>query len=143
MRLSISEILKLVSKHKSTEAKVEELRKHANPTLTTILKYALDPTIKWALPEGAPPYKPNEFPDQHGVLYAETRRLYLFLEGGNPNLSKLRRETLFIQLLENVDPEDAKLLIAAKDKTVPYKNINLKVVTQAFPGLIAEGEEVK
>lgn len=143
MRLSISEILKLASKNKSTDKKVEVLRQYASPTLTTVLKYALDPTIKWALPEGAPPYKPNVYPDQHGVLYAETRRLYLFIEGGNPNLTKWKRENLFIQFLENIDPEDAKLMIAVKDKTLPYKGINIKVVNEAFPGLITEGEEVK
>jgi hypothetical protein len=71
-------------------------------------------------------------------LFAEIRRLYLFLKGGNPNLTKLRRETLFIELLESVHPSDAKILIAIKDKKLPYKGLTAKLVKEAFPGLIEE-----
>lgn len=139
MKLGVAEILKLAAETKGTEQKIELLRKHFNPTLGTILRYALDPAVKWDLPEGDPPYKKNEYPDQQGVLYSEARRLYLFIEGGNPNLSALRRETLFIQLLENVDPEDAKVLLAAKDKKLPYKGLTAKLINQAYPGLLPEG----
>jgi hypothetical protein len=72
---------------------------------------------------------------------AETRRLYLFLKGGNPNITKLRREALYIELLESVHPEDAKMLIAAKSKKLPYKGINAKLVKEAFPGLLTELEQ--
>jgi hypothetical protein len=59
----------------------------------------------------------------------------LFVEGGNPNLTNLRRETLFIQLLESVDPNDAKLLLAMKDKKSAFSGINKTIVRQAFPDL--------
>jgi len=74
--------------------------------------------------------------DQHHRLFTEARKLYLFVEGGSPNLKQLRRETLFVELLETVDPEDAKLLLAIKDKTLPYPGVTLDIVNQAFPGLI-------
>jgi hypothetical protein len=70
------------------------------------------------------------------MLYTEIRRLYLFVEGGNPNLSKLRREMLYIQLLESVDPNDAKLLNYVKDKKLPFRGITAKIVNQAFPNLL-------
>lgn len=140
MKLGVAEILKLAAETKGTEQKIEVLRKHYNPTLGTILKYALDPSVKWDLPEGDPPYKQNEYPDQQGVLYTEARRLYLFLEGGNNNLTKLRRETLFIQFLENLDPQDAKVILAAKDKKLPFKGLTLKLIEQAYPGLLPKGE---
>jgi len=88
------------------------------------------------LPEGAPPYKPCEFLDQEGRLYTEARKLYLFIEGGNPNLNKVKREMLFIQLIESLDQRDAELLIAIKDKMLPYKNITEKIVRAAFPDLL-------
>ncbi len=64
--------------------------------------------------------------------------MYLFLEGGNDNLTPLRREQLFISLLESIDKEDAKLMLAAKDKKIPYKGITTKLVNTAFPGLISQ-----
>ena len=100
-----------------------------------IFKYIYDPQIKWLLPEGDPPYKPCEFLDIEGRFLAELRKIYLFVEGGNPNLTNLRRETLFIQMLESIDPNDAKLLLAMKDKKSAFSGINKTIVRQAFPEL--------
>lgn len=136
MKLGVAEILKKASEIKDQDARVEWLRVNGNPAVQTVLRYALDPNIVWQLPEGSPPYKLNELVDQQSRLYSEIRKLYLFIEGGNPNLKPLRREQLFIELLEVVDPEDAKLLLAAKDKTIPYPGITRQVVQKAFPGLV-------
>jgi hypothetical protein len=70
-------------------------------------------------------------------LYQEQRRLYLFIAGGHPDLSQLRRETLFIQVLESIPPEEAELLLAVKDKKLPYKGITKEIVQEAFPGLLS------
>ena len=89
-------------------------------------------------PEGNPPYKENQFDDCQPMLYQEVRRMYLFVEGGNDNITKLKREQLFIGLLESLDRDDAKLLCAVKDKKLPYKGITPQIVKDAFPGLIQE-----
>jgi len=136
MKIGVAEILKKASEIKDDAARVEWLRVNGNPSVQTILRYAYDPKIVWQLPQGAPPYKPNDLVDQHHRLYTELRKLYLFIEGGNPNLKPLRREQLFIELLEVVDPEDAKLLLAVKEKTIPYPGITKQVVQKAFPGLV-------
>jgi hypothetical protein len=138
MRLGIAEILEKVSIEPKRELKIEMLRKHDSSAMRTVLKYALDPEVKWALPEGTPPYKPCDYLDQENMLYSEARRLYLFIEGGNPNLNTLKRETLFIQLLESVAPADAKLICAAKEKKLPYKGLTIKLINEAYPGLINE-----
>lgn len=138
MRLGIFQVLEKTVEFKSPEDKINFLRANASPALHQILKYTLDPSIVWDLPEGAPPYKPCIYPAQEMRLFAESRRLYLFVKGGNPNLTKLKREALYIELLESIHPEDAKLLIAAKDKKIPYKGITLKLIKDAFPGLIEE-----
>jgi hypothetical protein len=140
MKYSISELLQQCSKLSSTKDKVAFLQANDCEPLRAILFYALDPRARWALPVGAPPYKPCEFPDQHGRLYTEARKLYMFIEGGNPNLHPMKREQLFIRLLESIDPDDAKLLCSVKDKKIPYKGINKAVVNAAFPGLIQEKE---
>lgn len=138
MRLALFQVLQQTSEQSGTAAKVEFLHKHDSNALRMILKYALDPNIKWDLPDTDPPYKPCDYPGIETRLIAEARRLYLFLEGGNPNLKKIKRESLYIELLESIHPEDAKLLNAVKNKKIPYKGVNVKLINEAFPGLIEE-----
>ena len=101
-KLPISVIIETAAAFKKIEERAEFLRKHDSTALQTVLKYGLDPKIKWALPEGAPPYKECQALDIEGMLYSEARRLYLFVEGGNQNLTKLKREMLFINMLESL-----------------------------------------
>jgi hypothetical protein len=138
MRLPlVSSILKDASEIKSKKDRVKFLRSHhPNKVMLQLLKYAFDPKIKFALPEGNPPYSPCGVLDNEAGLYQEARRLYLFIEGGHPDLTQLRRETLFIQVLESIPPAEAELLLAVKDKNLPYKGINLLIVREAFPGLV-------
>lgn len=138
MKLGIAEILENASKLKSRKDKIEYLQKNQSVPLKMVLQYALDPNIEWILPEGAPPYKPNDLVDQESVLYAEARRLKNWLRGVNPNFEKqeLRNQSQFINLLESIDPKDAKLLLAAKEKKIPYSGITYKLVKEAFPEIL-------
>jgi hypothetical protein len=136
MKLSLSEILRNASELETKQERVDYLRRNDSPALRALLKYAYDDKVKFLLPEGEPPYKPNTLPDQEGILYSELRRMYLFIEGGNPNLKAVRREYLFVQLLETVDQHDARLLIGVKDKKLPHKNITKKFVQEVYPGLL-------
>lgn len=143
MRLSISEILKKTQELKAREEKIAWLRKNDGVTLRTVLKYMYDPSIKCLLPPGMPPYKPSQFPDSQGVLYAETKRLRIFYEGnGYDNLNQLKREALFIGLLENLDAEDSKLVVDMKDKK-SYKGITKRTVREAFPDLLPPETETE
>lgn len=137
MRLGIYEILENASKLSKKQEKIDYLRANFNPTLGLILQYAFDPNIKWLLPAGKVPYKPS-IHDERGVLYREAKKLYLFVEGGNPNLKQTRREFLFIQLMETLDPNDAKLLESIKDKKLPYKGMTKALIKEAYPGLIPD-----
>lgn len=138
MRLALFQVLQQASEQSGTAGKVEFLRKNDSGPLRMILKYALDPNIEWDLPDSDPPFKPCVYPGQETRLISEARRLYLFIKGGNPNLNKVRREALFIELLESIHPEDATLLNAVKNKKIPYKGITSKLINEAFPGLLEE-----
>lgn len=137
-RKSLSWILKFTGRLEDDAEKVKCLQQNDNTAIRTILKFALDPNIEWVLPEGEPPYTPCEFPHQENMLYQECKRLYLFVKGGNDNLVPLRRERMFVEILESIDPEDAKLLLSIKEKKLPKdaENITVKVVQQAYPGLL-------
>ena len=141
MKKSVAEILEEVAAQSKREDKIAKLRENANNAVfMKILQWTFDERIKFQLPPGEVPYNPTKYLDQEGNLYGEARRLYLFVEGGNPNLSQLRRESLFIQLMETLSPKEAKLLEAVKDKKMPYKGITEKLVQEAFPGLINEAQ---
>lgn len=133
MKKALSEILLETSKLKTKKQKIEYLRANTNPSLNKIIQMTYDET-EFDLPPGAPPYKPSDF-DEPGNLYAEVRRLYLFTKGGNPNLSPLKREMLFIQVLEFVSASDAELLIGMKDKKLPYKGLTQLFMREALPEL--------
>lgn len=136
MRKTVYETINDIAKLPTKKDRVEALQQDNNPTIKTILKYCFDPSVKWLLPKGEVPYKPNKNSDQRNMLYSRARELYLFVEGGNPNLRQMRREELFINLLESIDEKDAELICAIKDKEMPMKGYTLKVVMDAFPDLI-------
>lgn len=138
MKLSVSEILRKASNAPTDQQRATWLRQNDSQALRVVLTGAFSPHVKWMLPEGEPPYKPCDLVDQHHRLYTEARKMYLFVEGGNPNLTQTRREALFIELIESLDPEDAKLIIAIKDRNMPYPNITKQIANLTFPGLIPE-----
>lgn len=116
--------------------RVTALQQNDTEAMRTVLQYCFHDGIKWLLPEGEVPYTPNQNEDQRNMFFSQVRTLYLYVEGGNPNLKQLRREQLFIALLESIDPEDAKLVVSIKDKKLPYKGIKKEMVQEAFPGLV-------
>lgn len=136
MKLGVAEILEKTSGMTSRSDRIRMLQENNSVALQTVLRGAFDPTIKWLLPEGKPPYKPNDLVDQEHIFYHECRKMYLFVEGGNPDLKQLRREALFVQLLETVSANDAKLLLAIKDKHLPYPGVTPDIIKEAFPGLL-------
>ena len=139
---SVSKVLSNINDLKDKNKIIEALKVNSHPVLLNIIKYTLDPNVKFLLPEGDPPYKPNMY-DEPKALLSEASKIYLFIEGGNPNLKQIRREQIFIQMLETVSAQDALLLLAMKDKKLPYKNITPKIINEAFPGLILQDEQVK
>ena len=138
MNLGISEIFAKINNEPDENQRKNMLASlRNNQGIITILKLAYDPEIKFNLPEGDPPYKPCGFVDQQGMLYNNIRRLYLFWGNGNPGITPTKRQALFISMLEALDPDDAKLVLAMKSKRLPYKNITPALVGEVFPGLLS------
>ena len=130
------EVLSKLSKIKSKKEKVAYLKQHNTDSLRMIIKASFDPKIKWLLPPGEVPYTPNDAPEgtEHSDLAYEARKLYHFIEGGNANLKQNQRESMFIRLLESLHPDEADIVIAAKDKILhqKYKGLSKNVVMEAF-----------
>ena len=136
MILSLSEIVNKAAELKAVQEKIDWLRKNDSQPLRTILKYTYDKNVKFLIPNTPPPWKKNSYIGVEGMLLKEARRLRIFVEGGGyDNLNQVKRENLFISLLEDVDNNDAELLckmIAQK----PLAGLTRNVIVQAFPGLI-------
>lgn len=134
-RKPLSWILEFTSKLPNELEQIKCLQANDNSAIRTVLRFCLDANIVTALPVGPSPYKSCDFSNMEGMLYSEARRLYLFVEGGNPNLKVLKRESMWIELLQSIHPEDAKMLDKMKDKEFPYPGLTGETVLKAFPGL--------
>ena len=131
-----SEILDKVSKKKTKKEKVALLQRYNSDALRMVIKSSFDPKIEWQLPEGGVPYMANDAPEgtEHTMLVSEARKLFHFIKGGNPTLHQNKRESMFVQMLEGLQEQEAELLIAAKDKKLHqvYKGLSKNVVMEAF-----------
>ena len=136
IRDSIADILNAAAKEKSVTAKAEKLLSRDSVPLRGVLRLIYDEDIEFMVPESKPPYKENDLTDLDTMLYREARRLRIFFKGGGyDNLSQMRRETLFIQLLEDLDPADAKILSENMISHTPIKGLTRKTVEAAYPEL--------
>ena len=135
----LNEILDYVDSQKTKAKKVQALQEYRDDSLTAILIWNFDDRVQSAIPEGQVPYKENEVPvgTDHTSLRREWKNLYHFIKGGNDELSSLRRETMFIQMLEGLHPEEAKIICLVKDKNLTEKyKVTRELVAEAFPDIV-------
>ena len=134
----MNEIFDLVSEQKTDAKKVAILQEYECDILKSLFIWNFDDSVISLLPEGKVPYKPNENPlgSDHSSLRREQRNLYLFVKGGNDSISTIRRETIFIQMLEGLHPKEADIVIAVKDKGLEdMYDVSFEVVEEAYPDI--------
>jgi hypothetical protein len=162
----IFEILNLASKQRTNAKKVEVLKKYEHPSLKAVFIWNFDETVISMLPEGDVPYasvgeqnsfsgtisgkitdavsKMNELNttslganDQgRSSIRKEYERFYNFIKGGNDGLSSLRRETMFINVLQGLHPLEAEIVCLCKDKKLQTKyKITKEIVSEAYPDI--------
>jgi len=138
-RLLISEILRKVSNAKTKAEKIKLLQTNNSQALRSLLIWNFDESVISMIPEGEVPYTPNDAPvgTDHTRLESEYRGFYRFVKGGQDSLKSLKRESMFVQLLEGLSAEEAELLCLVKDGnlTSKYKRITKAVITEAFPAI--------
>ena len=166
----IFEILNAASKQRSNVKKAEVLQKYSHPALKSLFIWNFDETITSALPPGDVPYaavdemdsfkgtlseKITDAVEKMGELGSnslgsqdqgrssirkEYTKFYNFIKGGNDGLSSLRRETMFINILQGLHPLEAEIICLVKDKNLETKyKITKEVVSQAYPDIIWGG----
>ena len=138
MKLMISEILQKAHNAKTKTEKIKILQENNSQTLRSLFIWNFDESVQSVLPEGEVPYTPNPAPvgTEHTRLETEGRKLYYFVKGGADNIPMIRRESMFIQMLEGLHPDEAEILCLVKDKALHKKyRITKNVVTEAFPSI--------
>jgi hypothetical protein len=160
----VFEILELASKQRSNAKKVEVLKTYEHDSLKCVFIWNFDETVVSLLPEGDVPYaNADEQSVYSGTLSENLKReaeggasatgqdlsgrgrtslrrefqnLYHYVKGGNDTLSTIRREMMFINLLQGLHPSEAEVLILTKDKKLTDKyKISHEVVKEAYPDI--------
>ena len=138
--VNVVETLEMVGKAKTREEKKQILLDRENFATKAILQLNYHPDVKWKIPKGAPPYTPSDN-QADASLHFEVKKLDYYVDPSPHNIPMLRRESMFVQLLERLDPKDAKLIIAMKDKKITYKGLSYKLVKDTWPDLLPDVEE--
>ena len=160
------EVLNLASKQRTNAKKIEVLKKYEHDSLKAIFIWNFDESVISMLPDGEVPYasvgeqnsfsgtisgKINDAVNKMGELDTtslgandqgrssirkEYQRFYNFIRGGNDGLSSLRRETMFINMLQGLHPLEAEIVILIKDKKLETKyKITKSIVSEAYPDI--------
>lgn len=119
------------------EARKAKLKEYgAIAPLSFLLAMNFDSTVIFALPSGMPPYNRNEadHPDLYAPLSTCIRRIMLCL-ASDTRQPKSKKENVFIQMLEGINPKEADVLIFAKDKALQelYPWLTPELVKEVFP----------
>lgn len=144
-KIGLGEHIKRIQSKKAPNAVKKELADAIarEPLLIKVLEFTYHPGVQTSLPEGMPPFKKAaKHEDLQGRLYSEWRTMRIYCKGaGYDHLHPNKRESLFISLLESIDPDDADLLEMVKNKKIPY--ITHEMVSElldSVPAPVAEGE---
>ena len=166
----IFEVLNLVSKQRTNIKKVEVLQKYNDPSLRAIFIWNFDESVTSSLPPGIVPYSSvgeqgsfsgtlsEKIDDAVGKMSEigsnslgsqdqgfssirkEYSKFYNFIKGGNDSLSSLRRETMFINVLQGLHPLESEILCLVKDKKLETKyKITKEIISQAYPEIVWGG----
>jgi len=139
--VSIAEILDKASKLKTKQEKVDWLRQNNSLTLRNILILTYDKNKKLLLPDSEPPYTPSEAHENQGMLLNQSRKLRYFVEGFSPpDVNQIKREQIFIEMLESVHRDDAKVLVQMV-KRKPFKGVTKSIINEAFGEIISDEQK--
>lgn len=139
--LLVSEMLDLVEKAETKEQKKAILLQNkSSHALLYSLALNYDPNVVFHLPEGTPPFK-RETGKPIGYhqtsIQNELKRFYIWADP-NVQLPKLKKEGLFMEMLEGMHYTEADIICAAKDGrlTTIYKTVTEDLVRETFPKLL-------
>ena len=117
---------------------------HLMPNVALVLRFTYDTRFTFDLPDGSPPYRKLDMPENWGYnrLPKELRKFKYFFYYETPGLNRIKREQIFIEMLESLSEEEAQLVLMMKDRKLKYKGLTNKFVRDTLPEIFA-GEVVE
>ena len=137
-RMELFEILNKIEMEKTKEKRVEGIRHFSRtyPSFNDYLRCLLDDRIIFDLPEGRPPFTPSHEVHHPTTWHKQHMRLGYFVKGGR-EVTAVKRESMWIGLLESIHPEDAVLIADVSDKRGGPDWLTKEIVEEAVPNLIS------
>jgi hypothetical protein len=125
---------------KTKQERMNVIGKNLSKALTEVLLFAFHPDYQWHFKEMPDNYKPKDVPKGMSYLQLSTelRKFYLYRKG-DPTADKLtvqKRTQLLLELLENLEPREAEVVMGIFNKDFGVKGLNYKFVKEAFPNLL-------
>jgi hypothetical protein len=132
-RQLLSDIFEDLTPH-DPEDKVMGLCANNSLALRQLLIAAYDPAVQFDVE--IPEYKENSEVDGYASnsLLIEYKRLYIFMK--QSQVKPKRRKEILAQILESIDPKDARFLVKVITKDMDEYGLTPEIINEAFPGLI-------
>ncbi len=133
----VDEILSAVVAERTKAKKIQILQQYNENFIKAIFIWNFDDTVKSDLPPGEVPLTAQEDREiTASSIRDEWDKLYNFVKGGNDSMNRLRKETMFINICEQLNPKEAEILILVKDKKLQTKyKITREIVEEAYPDI--------
>lgn len=149
-----SAILKQANEIENKDERINWLRDNATYAVRGLLNFNFHKEIKFLLPEGEPDLEglkiKKEAEDfvlgtEFSHLNHEMKKMYLFYEGGHPNLKQMKREQLWVTLITGLHAGERDDLKYMKEHNLEekYPNITQEVGHVAFPDLVPKPTPIK
>ena len=139
----VNEILEAVDSERVKAKKLEILRTYGDDSFKMVMIWNFDETVVSMLPDGPVPYQPVEGDvqanreqgiPQRTTIRNSARQFYRFVKGGDDAMNKIKRESVFINILQTLPEPEAEILVLVKDKLLTTKyNITKELVAEAYP----------
>tara|TARA_B110000444_G_scaffold97089_1_gene92147 strand:+ start:28555 stop:28977 length:423 start_codon:yes stop_codon:yes gene_type:complete len=140
MQKYIHEVLEETCKLETRDDRIAYLKENAFKQVKTILQLCYNNSIELSLPYGKPPFEAcPEGREPTGMTKVFAPIVYCLKSSKS---SQVRKEKIFISILESICEEDAHILCAAKDGTITtlknkkYSKITKSLVEACFPEIL-------
>lgn len=162
----VFEVLDLAVKQRSKAKKIEVLQKYSSDHIKVVFVWNFDESVISLLPPGEVPYgnlvedgsstgnlsqkianrskgdtiayngTEEDLKAQKSSIANEYTKFYNFVQGGNASLNSIKRELMFINILEGLHPREAEILALVKDKRLGERyKITKEIVAEAYPDI--------
>ena len=137
-RVELFELLESID-NATPESRVELVKKYTKmyTSFSDYVRCVFDKKITFLLPDSRPPFTPAEEQAVPSSWHRQNTNLTYFVKGLKADhINTIRRESMYIGMLESVHPQDAEILIDMIAKKTPCKGLTVEVVKEVFPNLL-------